>query len=129
MKRTLALLALLLVAPVARAQTELPPVSLQDLAAAGAPVPEDAAPAYAHPTLPERDVAWPAILMMGVIGLFLCAALVGPLYRLEIPDELPPMHSHDEPPGTSHHHGPSGTVQPGPEHDLPGGHASAGEHH
>ena len=124
MKPLVALLLLLLLPIVARAQTDLPPVSLQDLAAAGAPAPADAAPPYAHPILPEPDVAWPAILMMGVVGLFLCAAMVGPLYRLEIPDELPPMHSHDEPPGTSHHHGSSGTVQPGPEHNLPGRHES-----
>jgi len=111
----LALLTILLLSPVARAQSE---------AAAGA-----AAPAEARPTLPESGIAWPAILMMVVGGMFLCAVLVGPLYRMEIPEELPPTHSHDEPPGTSHHHGPGGTVQPGPEHESPGGHASGDAHH
>ena len=111
----LALLTILLVSPLARAQADQP-----------ATPPDEAAPTHTHPTLPESNIAWPAIFMIVVAGMFLCAMIIGPLYRSEIPDELPPTHSHDEPPGTSHHHGPGGTVQPGPEHDLPGGHASGG---
>src|SRR4051794_28624710 len=110
MKTLMALLTLLLVPLVAQAQTNHTPASPDT--ATTAPASADVAPTYAHPTLPESNVAWPAILMMSVIGLFLCAMLIGPLYRREIPDELPQTHSHDEPPGTSHHHGSTGTVQP-----------------
>jgi hypothetical protein len=31
---------------------------------------------------------------------------------------LPPADSHDEPPGSSHHHGKSGTVNPAPEDEA-----------
>jgi hypothetical protein len=51
--------------------------------------------------------------------MFLSAAVIGPIVRLNMPEELPPpAHSHDEPPGTSHHHGASGTLNPPPEADL-----------
>jgi len=36
--------------------------------------------------------------------------LIGPIYRHSQPEEFLPTHSHDEPPGASHHHGVSGTV-------------------
>src|SRR6185312_9863665 len=85
-------------------------------------------PAYAHPTLPAK-VAWPGATVVLVCGLFLAAAAVGIVVRLNTPEDVPVAHSHDEPPGGSHHHGPGGTVQPGPEHDLPGGHAEGGGHH
>ena len=40
------------------------------------------------------------------------------IVRLNMPEEIPPAHSHDEPPGTSHHHGASGTLNPAPEAEL-----------
>ena len=85
--------------------------------------------AYDHPTVPE-PARWAGATVVGIIGSFVIAAAVGIGVRLNMPEELPPTHSHDEPPGASHHHGPGGTVQPGPEHDLPGGHAhgSSGHH-
>jgi hypothetical protein len=43
----------------------------------------------------------------------LAAGVIGPLYRMSLPEAMPQTHSHDEPPGASHHHGPSGTI----EHD------------
>ena len=79
-------------------------------------------PAYSHATLPAPDTMWPFPVLMLVAVMFITAAIIGPQARLEMHEEIPPVHSHDEPPGTSHHHGPGGTVQPGPEHDLPGGH-------
>jgi hypothetical protein len=73
------------------------------------------------PPAPQREAApaapvisaeaqWAERLLIGVAALFVAAALIGPLYRLNLPDSLPPTHSHDEPPGASHRHGPSGTV-------------------
>ena len=61
-------------------------------------------------------------MMIIVAGMFIAAMVIGPYVRSELPEEVPVAHSHDEPPGASHHHGPGGTVQPGPEHELPGGH-------
>jgi hypothetical protein len=77
---------------------------------------------YTHPQLPAA-ARWPGVTTLVILGSFVIAAGVGVVVRLNAPEELPPTHSHDEPPGASHHHGPGGTVQPGPEHDLPGGHA------
>lgn len=77
---------------------------------------------YTHPTIPQR-ADWAGATVIGILGMFLLAAAVGVGVRLNTPEEMPVTHSHDEPPGASHHHGPGGTVQPGPEHDLPGGHA------
>jgi hypothetical protein len=61
-----------------------------------------------HPVLPA-DARWAGSLMIVVLlGFFLAAAVVGPIVRAEMPQEIPPAHSHDEPPGTSGHHGKSG---------------------
>jgi hypothetical protein len=81
-----------------------------------------AGPAYSHPAVPER-ADWAGATVIGILGSFLLAAAVGVGVRLNTPEEMPATHSHDEPPGKSHHHGPGVTVHPGPEHDLPGGHA------
>jgi hypothetical protein len=63
---------------------------------------------------------WTGVVLIAIALMFLAAAIIGPVVRSEQPEEIPPAHSHDEPPGTSGHHGPGGTVQPGPEHDLHG---------
>jgi hypothetical protein len=96
-------------------------VDLPDVAPPPAAPHVDTAPAYTHPTVPSSDAVWPGAVLLVVIGMFLAAAVIGPIVRMEMPEEIP-LQSHDEPPGSSHHHGPSGTVQPGPEHELPGGH-------
>ena len=75
---------------------------------------------YAHPTPPEPGILWPGSMMVAVVAMFLMAAFIGPVVRAEMPEEVPPAHSHDEPPGTSGHHGAGGTVQPGPEHEEHG---------
>jgi hypothetical protein len=72
---------------------------------------------YPHPTLSEPYLRWPGCVLIGIATMFLAAMVIGPVVRAEVPEEVPPAHSHDEPPGTSGHHGRSGTVQPGPEHD------------
>jgi len=54
--------------------------------------------------------------VVGIIGcLFGLAWVVGPVVRKEAPEEVPPAHSHDEPPGASGHHGPGGTKNPQPD--------------
>ena len=68
----------------------------------------------AHPTL-STNGTWVPILLIIIGGMFLAAAVIGPIVRANSPEEVPPAHSHDEPPGTSHHHGASGTVNPAPE--------------
>jgi len=67
--------------------------------------PEDAP---ASPIL-SRDTRWvrPVLITIGVLAA--AALLLGPVYRLTLPSDLLP-HSHDEPPGSSQHHGPSGTI-------------------
>jgi len=75
---------------------------------------------YAHPTPPEPGILWPGSMMVAVVAMFLMAAFIGPVVRAEMPEEVPPAHSHDEPPGASGHHGPGGTVQPAPENEEPG---------
>jgi hypothetical protein len=51
-------------------------------------------------------VSW---VLIPVGGLFVAAIAVGIVARLESVDDLPPSHSHDEPPGASHHpHGHGG---------------------
>jgi hypothetical protein len=95
--------------------------------AAPAGVPHEVALPYPHPTIPLETV-WVGVMLMIISGMFLAAMVIGPYVRSEAPEEVPVAHSHDEPPGASHHHGPGGTVQPGPEHDLPGGHAHGGHH-
>jgi hypothetical protein len=74
-----------------------------------------------HPELPH-DSSWVSGLM-GVIALmFAGAMIIGPIVRASTPEEVPPAHSHDEPPGTSGHHGYSGTVDTHPPEEKHGGH-------
>src|SRR5947209_5841543 len=61
----------------------------------------------ATPLLPPQS-QWPGMMVIIVLGMFLAAAVVGPIVRLNMPEEVPPAHSHDEPPGASGHHGPGG---------------------
>lgn len=64
-----------------------------------------------HPAL-STDVHWAGRVVTTIGIMFAAAAVVGPLVRKEAPQEVPPAHSHDEPPGASGHHGHGGT------HDL-----------
>ena len=67
----------------------------------------------AQPIL-ATDGAWVGVLLIVSAGLFLSAAIIGPIVEREFPDEVPPAHAHDEPPGSSHRHGPGGTFAPEP---------------
>jgi hypothetical protein len=77
------------------------------------------APTYAHPDLPAPDRVWPPVMIAFVAVMFISAMCIGAYMHLEDPSDLPPpAHSHDEPPGSSGHHGPGGTMQPAPENEL-----------
>jgi hypothetical protein len=80
--------------------------------AAKAPPP---APVVRHEDAPAAPVVsvetdWLRPALVVAAALFVAAVLIGPIYRHSLPEELLPTHSHDEPPGASHHHGVSGTV-------------------
>ena len=63
----------------------------------------------------SHNINWLRPILTTVIIMFILAFVVGPVVRKEVPQELPPAHSHDEPPGASGHHGPGGTI----DHDEP----------
>lgn len=71
----------------------------------------------AGPVPPHPKIIWPWLVLIGIVTMFVFAAVIGPISRLVAPpEEMPPTHSHDEPPGASHHHGASGTLNPEPGH-------------
>ena len=80
----------------------------------------------AGPVVPaDRKAVWPGVLLILILTMFALAAVIGPIARMHAPPaEMPVTHSHDEPPGASHHHGSGGTINPEPDHH---GHASG--HH
>lgn len=69
----------------------------------------------AHPDL-SADDGWAYIVVKSIVIMFILAALAGLLVGRNVPQEVPPAHSHDEPPGSSHHHGKSGTLMPDAHH-------------
>jgi hypothetical protein len=84
----------------------------------------------AHPVVPPAG-EWAGAMLIVVGALFLAAMVIGPMVRAEVPEEVPPAHSHDEPPGTSGHHGPGGTLNPDEPRDvrdLEHGHGGSGHH-
>ena len=94
--------------------------------------PEDAAQdAAGHETpapvlRPDRKDPWPGVVLIVIGFMFLAAIGAGIASAHAPPDEQPPAtHSHDEPPGASHHHGTGGTINPEPYH----GDASDHGHH
>ena len=75
-----------------------------------------------HPAQPE-DTEWAHTVIVVILTLFIAAIPVGIIVRANMPEEIPITHSHDEPPGASGHHGPSGAVD-----DQVDGHSDAGHH-
>lgn len=91
------------------------PVSAQSAPGVEVPLPVDSARTVdradvPHPVPPPPDRRWPGVMLIVILGLFLAAAVIGPIVRAELPEELPQTHTHDEPPGASRHHGRSGTL-------------------
>ena len=71
---------------------------------------------FPHPDV-SHDGSWAgAMAVIILLCFFLPAAIIGPIVRANTPEEVPPAHSHDEPPGTSGHHGSSGTHTETPHH-------------
>ena len=99
---TLALMVLLGCASIARAQSD----GDDDLSV--------------DPAVSTTAPRWVEPLLIGIGITFAAAAVVGPLIRLERPSDLPATHSHDEPPGSSGHHGPTGTFDTHAQPELPG---------
>jgi hypothetical protein len=124
-----AVAALLMLTSLAMGQESAPPAPGHAAAAHEAHA-DDPAP---HPVLPDASEKWPGTVVIIILSMFLAAAVVGPIVRANMPEEVPPTHSHDEPPGASHHHGKSGMLNPEPDHgpadhgDL--GHGPAGGDH
>jgi hypothetical protein len=56
-----------------------------------------------RPTLPSES-PWPGILIILILGMFLAAAIVGPVVRYHAPEEVPAASSHDEHGGGAHRH-------------------------
>jgi hypothetical protein len=81
-------------------------------ARAQSPAAESAAP-HERPPAPvlSHQTHWTKPLLFGAAALFAAALLFGLLYRPTLPREMLPAHSHDEPPGSSHRHGESGTEE------------------
>jgi hypothetical protein len=111
MRRIVLLLSLvaplLLLAGPGSAQERHAPSSRAARAArrvAAAPKPVETPPA---PVI-SGDAGWAGGVLIGFGALVLAGVVVGPLYRVLMPGVLVPMHSHDEPPGSSHRHGPGG---------------------
>ena len=87
-------------------------MAIGSIASAAVALAENSEP---HPILSSNG-SWVPVMLMIIGAMFLAAAVIGPIVRANMPEEIPPpAHSHDEPPGASHHHGKSGTVNPGPE--------------
>jgi hypothetical protein len=84
-------------------------------AAAGEGTVHESTAPDAGPIVPDTSHRWPVPLLLIIGCMFLAAAVIGPIVRAQAPPEMPPTHSHDEPPGASHHHGESGTINPVPE--------------
>lgn len=88
-------------------------LTLAAAAYADEPVHAAAPAAHPHPVLPENP-AWAGVMVIVIlVGLFLPAAVIGPIAKALAPEDEPVTHSHDEPPGASHHHGPEGTRDAG----------------
>jgi hypothetical protein len=94
------------------AETHAIPVPPQSSESARIEIPDT----FPHPHISE-DGGWAGALVIAILlGFFLPAAVIGPIVRSDTPEEVPPAHSHDEPPGASGHHGHSGTHAEDPHH-------------
>jgi hypothetical protein len=75
---------------------------------AGAAASESAGEAEPHPTVP-KDTHWVRPVVWTIAGLFIAAIPVGILVRMNMPEEAPAGHAHDEEAADEHHgHGHGG---------------------
>ncbi len=114
MKLSIAIIVLLTSGPFLLAQHEAD----SHAAPAGASH-ENAIDTSPHPVLPA-NADWTGKLVFLIAAMFVLAMIIGPIVRASTPEEVPPAHSHDEPPGTSGHHGHSGTVDTHPPEEKHG---------
>lgn len=77
---------------------------------------ENAAEEPPHPIIPA-PATWAGVVVIGILAMFLAAVSVGVAVRANAAEEVPVAHSHDEPPGASHHHGAGGTIDSGHRHE------------
>ncbi len=103
LKRALLLLCVLLIGTsnaIAQEHSEAAPS-----ATASAAVHEggaaEAADTQPHPALPS-DTWWTPIMLVIIAAMFLAAAVIGPIVRTLMPDELPQPHGHDDHAGHGH---------------------------
>jgi hypothetical protein len=103
MKYSIVAILLLVLSSIALAR-ELPEAAATS--SGGSEVALQAGPILSH------DILWLRPILTIIAIMFILAFVVGPVVRKEVPQEMPPVHSHDEPPGASGHHGPGGTIDP-----------------
>jgi hypothetical protein len=61
----------------------------------------EAADTQPHPALPS-DTWWTPIMLVIIAAMFLAAAVIGPIVRTLMPEELPQPHGHDDHAGHGH---------------------------
>jgi hypothetical protein len=70
---------------------------------AAAAAPTTAVAPHNQPALPSEHVRWPGAMVIIVAGMFLAAAIIGPVVRANLPDEPPTPHHEDH--GADHGQG------------------------
>ena len=70
-----------------------------------APADDAHAPAANQAVLPPPGIRWPAVMVIIVLGMFLAALIIGPVVRMNMPEEVPVSHTHDEKHGHDRDHG------------------------
>ena len=106
--RSRALLASFVVLLLLVTATSVPAAApSHDPHAAGASTTPAASAPRDQPALAAGHVRWPGAIVIIVAGLFLAAAIIGPVVRANLPEEPPPPH-HDE------HHGSHDHARGGP---------------
>ena len=81
----------------------------------------------------QRTGSWAGSMVIIVrSALFLAAAVIGPIVHAIMPEEVPPAHAHDEPPGSSGLAPPEGreeSITMIPEEQDGHGHSDGGHGH
>lgn len=80
-----------------------------------------------HPTVPAHPTWVPPVIEL-ILGMFIAAIPIGMLVRAIMPEEVPVILSHHEPPG-SHAPGPGHGSHSDHDHDSHGQGHSHGTHH